>query len=232
MARILLVDDDPTILALERVLLSKNGHQVLIANESKSAIDLLTLLAVDLIILDVMMPDLSGFQLVNLIKNSPQIQKTPVAFVTARNDEKSILRAAELGADFYVMKPIQAEDFVARVSNFFQKNPTKPHPKVVFEGRCMAEARIFRDVEILSISELGLEVRIRQEPEIDQVMEISSPVLREIPLNQPLMRVLSTHPDENGQHYALLGFAEIERETVRKIKNWISQKRVRRLAAG
>lgn len=161
-----------------------------------------------------------------MIQNNPQIQSVGVAFVTAKNDAKSILKAGELGADFYVMKPIQSADFSSRIAAFFRKKPARESPKVIFERNCMAETRVFRDVEIVSISELGLEIRMQEEP--DQVMEISSSALREIPFSQPLMRVLSCHGDAHGSYKVMLGFAEIQPETSREIRNWISQKKLRR----
>ncbi|MGE0526364.1 MAG: PleD family two-component system response regulator [Bdellovibrionales bacterium] len=227
MARILIVDDDQSVLALERLILTEAGHDVLLAHEVRKAMDLLSVYPVDLMIVDIMMPDLSGFQMVNMVKNNPSLHETPVAFLTSKNNAKDVVRAAELGADFYIMKPIDREDFVKRVAAFFAKKPPRKYPGASFASPPAAELRVFQSAQITSVSDLGIEILTEVELELDQVLELSAAVLHEIPLKQTLLRVLSTKRDRDGFWRVRLTFVELDLETIRKVQRWIAYKQVR-----
>src|SRR4051812_39940159 len=123
MARILLIDDDPTVLDLEKLILSDEGHDVLIAEEGLIALDLLQLYEFDMIIVDVQMPRFDGFQFVKTLKSNPKHSHIPIAFLTSSQEKDNIVRAAKLGADFYLVKPIDRNKFLEKIATFFSNKP-------------------------------------------------------------------------------------------------------------
>jgi len=113
---ILLVDDTAiNISALFRYLVSA-GYRVLVAKEGKSALDTIRNTEIDLVLLDIMMPEMDGFEVCEVLKAEPQTAEIPVIFMTALTDTVDKLRGFELGAADYITKPFQHEEVVARVN--------------------------------------------------------------------------------------------------------------------
>lgn len=112
---ILVVDDTPDMLNLVMELL-KNDYNLKLANGSKKAIDFLqNNPELDLILLDVMMPDIDGFEMCSIIKSNPTYSQTPVIFLTALEKESDIIKGFKNGAIDYVTKPFMPEVLKARV---------------------------------------------------------------------------------------------------------------------
>lgn len=228
MARILVLDDDPSVLALERILLSEEGHEVLIVPTGRAGIEMLKLYQVDLIIVDIMMPELNGFQFVNLIRNNPKIQQTPIAFLTARSDRQDIIRAGEIGADFYIMKPIVPDRYIKKVSEFFIKNPPKEHSRVIFQNPMPAEIKTSINGMVCSVSDVGVEILTEASVDVDQMVELTTSLFYEIPLKNPLMSVASVKSELTGLRRVQLTFLELDREAVLKIQRWISYNKLKK----
>ena len=101
-ACIMAVDDEPTILRVLRRILEPEGYEVILASDGSSALALLDEHKPDLVILDIMMPGLNGFQVLDSIRERFDV---PVIMLTARCEEESVVKALERGADGYVRKP-------------------------------------------------------------------------------------------------------------------------------
>jgi DNA-binding response OmpR family regulator len=117
MARILVVDDDPDIRRLLCVLLEGEGHNVISAPDGDRALELISSEGPDLIILDVMMPKKDGYTVLKEMKSSGIRDATKVLVLTARAAESDWLRGYKLGADQYLTKPFDTEEFVTLVSD-------------------------------------------------------------------------------------------------------------------
>ena len=102
--RVLLVDDSITTRTLERSILEAAGYQVLTAADGAAAWSLLAEQAVDLVVTDVDMPRMNGFELVEAVRGSATLRELPVILVTARDDESDRQRGLEIGADAYIVK--------------------------------------------------------------------------------------------------------------------------------
>lgn len=114
--RILIVEDTPeNIQALVGILKDK-GYQTSIATNGKQALDLLERVRPDLVLLDIMMPEMDGFEACRRIKGNPAWRDIPIIFLTAKTETEDIVRAFELGAVDYVPKPFSAHELLARVN--------------------------------------------------------------------------------------------------------------------
>ena len=109
---VLVADDDEDIARLLRDYLEADGHTVLIANDGRAAFDAVKQHPVDVVLLDVMMPELSGFDVLRRIRQSADV---PVIILSALGDDRDKLRGLGLGADDYIVKSASPAEVVARV---------------------------------------------------------------------------------------------------------------------
>jgi DNA-binding response OmpR family regulator len=111
-ARVLVVDDEHSLRRLLRLYLEKEGYEVVEADDGLDALSLLRRGGIDLALVDVMLPELDGFEVLRRIRTESGI---PIILVTARGEEAQRIAGLELGADDYVVKPFSAPEVVARV---------------------------------------------------------------------------------------------------------------------
>jgi len=114
--RILVVDDTPPNLQMLSSTLRDEGYQVSVATSGRQALELVGRLRPDLILLDVMMPEMDGFETCRRLKASHAANDIPVIFLTARTETADIIQGFELGAVDYVAKPFNAHELLARVN--------------------------------------------------------------------------------------------------------------------
>jgi CheY-like chemotaxis protein len=122
MKTILVVDDDPDILALEEKILKREGYEVLIATNGAGAITLVKEgKHIDLILLDVMMPNINGFEVSQWVRGSGSEKRIPVVFVTAKDDAESMKEGFRAGGTVYLTKPFTTTQLVKVVSSLIGK---------------------------------------------------------------------------------------------------------------
>jgi DNA-binding response OmpR family regulator len=114
-ASILVVDDQPEILENLALVLELEGYEVLTARDGVEALALLESRLVDLILADIAMPRLNGYQLFKRLREDPRLVAVPFVFLTARAMDSDVRYGKELGVDDYLTKPIQPEDLLAAV---------------------------------------------------------------------------------------------------------------------
>jgi len=110
--RVLIVDDEPRMIGFIRMNLELEGHQVLEANSGLEALEAVRTQLPDVILLDVMMPDLDGFETLRMLREFSSI---PVIMLTAKGDENDKVYGLELGADDYVTKPFGPRELSSRI---------------------------------------------------------------------------------------------------------------------
>ena len=115
MPKILIVDDDINITELMKALVSMEGHEPTIVNDSLEAVEVARSTAPDLITLDLMMPGLTGFELCKMLSEDPDFSKTPIIIISAKDDPESKQRALEAGAKEFITKPFGVEDFIGKI---------------------------------------------------------------------------------------------------------------------
>ena len=115
MARILVIEDDVTFLSLLRVHLSSAGHTVETAEDAALGLRAIVSNSPDLVILDLTVPYLDGFELLEAVREDPMTRAIPVIVVTGRDDDASYVRAKKIGAEGYFTKPVQREQLIKAI---------------------------------------------------------------------------------------------------------------------
>jgi DNA-binding response OmpR family regulator len=113
--KVLVVDDEPNIVMSLRFLMEREGYQVEVAPTGEAALDALGREPADLVLLDVMMPDVDGFEVCQRIRTSSAWAATKIIMLTAKGREVEREKGLALGADAYVTKPFSTRDLVVRV---------------------------------------------------------------------------------------------------------------------
>ena len=119
--KILLVDDEPDIIEILRYNLSQEGYQVYSAKDGKSAIKKAEKEIPNLIIMDVMMPQMDGIEACDIIRKNPIFNDTIIMFLTARGEDYSHVAAYDAGADDYITKPVKPKVFLSKVKGLLRR---------------------------------------------------------------------------------------------------------------
>ena len=112
---ILVADDEEDLRELVSYRLSRSGYEVVEAVDGQEALELATERTPDLMVLDVMMPRLDGYELTRRVREQDSLRSVPVILLTARSQETDVSRGFDVGADDYLKKPFNPDELVARV---------------------------------------------------------------------------------------------------------------------
>lgn len=134
-ARVLVVDDDPRMLSMMRRVLEVDGYKVAVADDGDAALETIRREPVDLLILDVMLPGSSGFDVCRTVRRESAL---PILMLTARDEAIDKVTGLDCGADDYVVKPFDADELMARVRALLRR--VQPHHIEVLR---------FQDVEMV-----------------------------------------------------------------------------------
>jgi DNA-binding NarL/FixJ family response regulator len=113
--RLLLIEDDPNLVFLMRDLLEFQGYTVTTAENGRVALEILQADIPDMIICDVMMPEMDGYSLVERVRQDPRIAWIPIMFLSAKGQSHDRVKGLNQGADFYMVKPFEPEELFAQV---------------------------------------------------------------------------------------------------------------------
>jgi two-component system alkaline phosphatase synthesis response regulator PhoP len=119
--KILLVDDEPDILEFLKYNLQKEGYDVSIAGNGREGIEIAKASNPDLIILDIMMPEMDGIETCRLLREIQEFKETMIVFLTARNEDYSQIAGFGVGADDYITKPVKPNVLLSRISALFRR---------------------------------------------------------------------------------------------------------------
>lgn len=140
--KILLVDDEADVTTLVAYHLKAKGFQVEVVNDSTSSIGIARSFLPDLVILDVMMPDLNGIQICRMLRADPKLKRVPVIFLTAKAEENDRVQGLEIGADDYICKPFSTKELVLRVQTILRRlseSGTEERPKHLQVGEVVID---------------------------------------------------------------------------------------------
>ncbi len=195
-SKILVVDDEPNNLTLIRVLLSSD-YEVSLVPSGRKALDILDKVQPDLILLDIMMPEMNGYEVCRRIKNRHEMQDIPIIFVTAMSEIEDEEKGFELGAVDYITKPIKPSIFKARV---------KAHLALQREKILLKEnIRLRGDVERITRHDLksplngiinypliiksGENISEKQQGQLDKIVQLGRKMLNMINLSLDLYKM-------------------------------------------
>src|ERR1035437_3838101 len=117
--KILIIEDDPTLLRVLKDNFASRGHRVQTAPDGEQGLDAALNSAPDLIILDIMLPKINGFEICRAVR--AEKLDMPILMLTAKGQEEDIVRGLELGADDYITKPFRMRELVARAQAFLRR---------------------------------------------------------------------------------------------------------------
>ena len=120
--RILIVDDEPDVTELLKYKLEQDGHLCQVVNNPLSFISVARELNPNLILLDIMMPELNGLQLCKMVRSDPKMNTIPIIFLTARGEVEDRIKGLESGGDDYISKPFNTKELMLRVANILNRN--------------------------------------------------------------------------------------------------------------
>ena len=133
--RILVVDDEPDLLELVRVNLAQAGFEVETASTGRNALDCVRRSAPDLVVLDLMLPDVPGTDVCRELRSDPEFARLPIIMLTARADEVDRVVGFELGADDYVTKPFSPRELTLRVRAILRRRSAHVDEAEPFQHR-------------------------------------------------------------------------------------------------
>ncbi|MBD3232895.1 MAG: response regulator, partial [candidate division Zixibacteria bacterium] len=140
---ILIIEDDRDILELVDYNLSKEGYKTICLTSGEQAVNIAKSKTPNLILLDLMLPDLDGLEVCKILKNDPKTSHIPIVMLTAKGEESDIVTGLELGADDYITKPFSVKVLIARIRAAFRRkvsstddtSPIKITDLVIHPGR-------------------------------------------------------------------------------------------------
>ena len=124
MKRVVVVDDEPSVGAAVRDLLGPDGYQVESSVDAEAALPDLLRAVPDLVILDVNMPGMSGWELCALLRRQSSTRAVPILFLTGRQEVRDRITAMQVGGSDYLAKPFSAEDLRAKVRSLLKHRPS------------------------------------------------------------------------------------------------------------
>lgn len=116
--KILIVEDEESLLRLESILLISKGYDVISASNGQEALDAILLQRPDLVLLDIMLPEIDGFEVCSRIKGNPETAGIPVIMVTAKKTGDDMARGEAVGADWYITKPFKSAMVIETIQRF------------------------------------------------------------------------------------------------------------------
>lgn len=174
--RILIVDDDPQLRDTVMIMLQSQNYNVHAAPTGKDGLSQAQEYAPDLIILDVMLPDMEGFEVVRELR---QISNIPVLMLTGRGESSDIVSGLDSGADDYLIKPFKSDELLARVRALLRRVPSSDQPIVAVDGQLTIDTK-------------------------SRVVQVRGETVDLTPTEYQLLVLLAQHPGEVLDHQTLL----------------------------
>ena len=136
--KVLIADDEPSIVAALEFLLQRGGYEVQVARDGEEALKLVDSFHPDLVLLDVMMPRKSGYEVCMRIRERPDRQQVRIVMLTAKGRDAEVTKGLSMGADVYITKPFSTRELMAKINELLgparessagDKSPARPGPE-------------------------------------------------------------------------------------------------------
>ena len=119
--KILIVEDEESLLKLESILLTSKGYDVRGVSNGRETLDAIAEEKPDLVLLDIMLPEIDGFEVCQRIKDDPATKEIPVIMLTAKKSREDMARGEKVGADWYITKPFKSVMVIETIQRFLAK---------------------------------------------------------------------------------------------------------------
>ena len=116
--KILIVEDEESLLKLESILLTSRGYEVKGVADGQAALDVVFSMKPDLVLLDIMLPEIDGFEVCRQIKTNEATKHIPVIMLTAKKSREDMARGEQVGADWYITKPFKSAMVIETIQRF------------------------------------------------------------------------------------------------------------------
>jgi len=179
--KILVVDDEKKIVDIVKAYLEREGYQVAVAFEGRTALDLVQRQLPDLIVLDLMLPEITGWDVCRTLRKESDV---PIIMLTARDETTDKIVGLELGADDYVTKPFDPKELVSRVKAVLRRS----------EGKRVSKGR-------LKVADLSIDIEKRLVRRGDETIKLT-------PIEFELLRVLAENPGRVYSRMQLLDLVQ------------------------
>ena len=120
--KILIVDDEPNIVIPLQFLMEQNGYSALVAQSGEEALEMISKERPDLVLLDIMLPGVDGFEVCEIVRLNPEWRNTRVIFLTAKGRDVDIAKGMVLGADEYITKPFSNQQIIDTVKRLLEES--------------------------------------------------------------------------------------------------------------
>lgn len=121
MKKILIVDDSNTVLMMEQMVLKRGSYQIILACDGNEAVNKAIAEVPDIILLDIVMPKMDGFEALKLIRADEKTSRIPVIMVTTRGEEQNVEKAFQYGCTDFITKPINATELIAKIRDVLKE---------------------------------------------------------------------------------------------------------------
>jgi CheY-like chemotaxis protein len=238
--RILVVDDEPAVIALVRPILQRAGYDVVPATSAPEAIAQLDDSTspggrpFDCVITDALMPQISGQELVRLIRSQPRFAKLPVIMLTRQRQRENVRDAVEAGVTDYVLKPIDESLLVDKVALAIQKGGTRHIYELTISGE-LQKAKMTIPCRVLSISENDITMLVPFLLGPEHAYPLKIRLFEEIGITMPELNRVKCDPMAHGpddapelKFHVKMAFLGVPEDDLKKIRSWIQREAIKR----
>jgi DNA-binding response OmpR family regulator len=227
-ANILVVDDDEIVLKTVHASLVKAGHTVFTAKHGHGALEISAKEKLHLIVTDINMPGgINGFNLVKMLREAANAMDLPIVMMSSRRSEFDVKKGIEVGVDDYIIKPVDFDIFIAKVSSLLQKGGHSFSLSPV-DNKGFIDLRLA--IQIVGLSEEGLQVISMVDVEVNRKTTFDSPIFEEIGISPPMMRVAHCERLETEERsFAIkFNFIGLTAGDLQKVRVYASRSRLRK----
>jgi DNA-binding response OmpR family regulator len=233
MSRIMIIDDDFDILRYSDSILGPRGHEVIVNSDPRKALATLASHNVDLLVVDIVMPEFSGFEVLKALQTFKHFH-APILMLTGKSAPHDVKTALTLGATDYMVKPFDRDVFLAKVESIL--GVQAPAPEVKFAaGSPNAKAEVTLPCLITAVTEMGFTMRTLSYVDRNVRLRINTTLFREIGIDYPPLRAVSCRPldDDAEYHYEVfVSFIGLDEHSMKRIRRWIAGSAILKRKAG
>jgi DNA-binding response OmpR family regulator len=222
-SRIMIIDDDFDILRYADSILAAKGHEVVVSSDPRKALDTLASHNVDLLVVDIVMPECTGFDVLRAVKKFKHLQ-CPILMLTGKSAREDVRTALSLGATDYMVKPFDRDVFLSKVESILGMQASSPEVKFA-AGSPNANAEVTFPALITGITEMGCTMRTLSYVDRNVRIKIATTLFKEIGIDCPALRAVSCRPldDDADYHYEVfVSFIGLDELSMKKIRRWIA----------